>query len=88
MKKFRMVIETEIEIEIEDVAFDIVNEDWKNCFFDLDGEEEIAKHIALNMVINDRKLSQLEGWYGLRGDNARITLKPDWAVPSIEEITK
>lgn len=81
-----MTIEADIEIEIEDVAFDIVNEDWKNYFYDLDGEEEIVKHIALNMIVNDCKLSQLDGWYGLPGDNARITLKSDWAVPYIEEI--
>ena len=86
-RKFLMTIETDIEIELEDEVIDVVDDAWREELYDLDGAEEIVEHVALNMVVNNCNLSQLDGWANQPDKNARITLNPDWTVSYIKEVT-
>ena len=86
-RKFLMTIETDIEIELEDEVIDVVDDAWREELYDLDGAEEIVEHVALNMVVNNCNLSQLDGWANQPDKNARITLNPDWTVSYIREVT-
>jgi hypothetical protein len=81
-----MTIETDIEIELEDSVIDVVDDSWRNQLYDLKSAEEIAEHIGINMVVNDAKLSQLDGWADQPDSNARMTLKPNWSVSYILEV--
>lgn len=81
-----MTIETDVEIELADEVINVVDDEWRKQLYDLHGAEEIAVHIGYNMVINNAKLSELDGWADQLDKNAKITLRPDWSVSYIQEI--
>lgn len=86
MRKFSVIIETEVEIEVKDAVIDVVDDEWRKQLYDLNGVEEIVEHVALNMVVNNAKLSQLEGWADQPDDNARIISRIEWSVPYVREV--
>jgi hypothetical protein len=68
MRKFEVSFEIgfdEIDsgvIELDQKVIDAVTDEWRSMFYKLNTPEEIAAHIAYNMVINNAKLSDLDGW--------------------------
>jgi hypothetical protein len=85
MRKFRMTIETDVEIELADEVINVVDDEWRKQLYDLHSAEEIAEHIGINLVVNQAKLSQLDGWADQPDSNAKIS-RPDWTVTYIQEI--
>ena len=82
-----MVIETSIELELDDSVINVVDDEWRKQLYDLNNAEEIAEHIGLMMAAKDFKLSQLDGWADQPDDNAKIKrLQPEWVVTYIKEI--
>jgi hypothetical protein len=64
--------EYDAEIELDQKVIDQVDDDWRKCFYNLETPEQIAKHIAYNLVINNYRLSQLDGWADLDDNMADI----------------
>jgi hypothetical protein len=87
MRKFRVIVEAEFEIEVADPVIDAVDDEWREQLYDLDGVEEIVGHVALNMAVNNAKLSELEGWADQPDDNAKVTSRIEWSTPYVKEIT-
>ena len=84
-KRFLVELYTIVCIELHDDVLNAVNDDWRKNFYNLTDSKQIAEHIAYNMVINDAKLSQLDGWADQPNDNAEILLSPKWDVNVLEE---
>jgi hypothetical protein len=67
-------------VEIDDQAIQVVDDDWRESLYNLRTPEEIARHIAYNLIVNNARLSQLDGWADQPDDNAKITESPEWEV--------
>lgn len=56
-------------IEIDDAVFKATdNQDWRESFFDYWSDEEVAKHIAFNVLRNGLELTQIDGFADLSDD--------------------
>ena len=56
------------KIEIDDIVINAVDDSWRTTFYNLTGPQRIAEHIAYNMVVNDLKLSGMDGFANLTND--------------------
>jgi hypothetical protein len=79
-----------IVIELDEKVISVVDDVWRSQLYDLHTSEEIAAHIAANLVKGFR-LSRLDGWADQPDENARIienNLIPpeDLEVDYVEEI--
>lgn len=61
-------------IELDDRVTASVNENWRAFFYNLTTTQEIAEHIAYNMVVNDATLSRLDGFANLPDDYAVLKI--------------
>jgi hypothetical protein len=78
--KYFIEIGTAVVIDISPDVINAVDDKWRSQFYALKTPEEIAEHIAYNMVINGAKLSQLDGWADKSDVKARIIEYPKWAL--------
>ena len=79
-RTFTVHLEADVEIEIDDRAIDTVDDSWRQYFYDLETPEDIAGHIAYNMVVNRLGLSRMDGWADLDNMLAVIIAGPDWEI--------
>jgi hypothetical protein len=64
-------------IELDSAVIDAVTDEWRTVFYpSLKTAEDIAEHVAYNMIVNDAKLSQLDGWADQPDSNAKIIVWP------------
>jgi len=59
-------------IEIDDVVIKSVDEEWRSMFYNLTNPQEIAVHIAYNIIVNNATLTRLDGFADLNDDYVRI----------------
>jgi hypothetical protein len=59
-RRFRVTVETTAILEIDDKVFAAVDDDWR--FRDND---DIAAHVGFNVLINNCKLTSIDGFAGL-----------------------
>lgn len=59
-------------IEIHDDVINSIDDEWIEMFYDLKTPQEIAEHIAFNIIVNDAGLSMLDGFANFTDDYARI----------------
>jgi hypothetical protein len=53
-------------IELDDKVISAVNDDWRKLFYpSITTPQKIAEHIAFNMIVNDLKLSGIDGFANL-----------------------
>ena len=71
-RKFEIEITGTVEMELDDRVIDVVNDEWRSYLYNLRTPEEIAEHIAFNLVANSGRLSMLDGWADQPDQNARI----------------
>ena len=72
-------------IELDDQVIDVVDDDWRSQLYQLYTPEEIAEHIAYNLLINKWPLSSLDGWANQPDTNARILNSVgDWDIEAEE----
>lgn len=83
---FEIEIQATAIIELDDRVIDVVDDEWRSQLYDLFTPEDIAKHIAYNLLINKWGLSTLDGWADQPDENAKVIDEPDWWFPSVEEI--
>ena len=70
--RFTVNLELEIVIDLDDEVTTRVNDEWRRDFYNLHKPEEIAEHIARNIVINHWPLSHLDGWADLPDNMAKV----------------
>jgi len=61
----------DVIIELDEKVISVVDDIWRSQLYDLHTPEEIAAHIARNLVEGSR-LSRLDGWADQPDENARI----------------
>ena len=71
-RSFEVSFEFDAMIELDDNVIDVVDDEWRSQLYDLHTPEDIAEHIAFNLVINNGKLSSLDGWADQPDDNAKL----------------
>ena len=71
-RTFTVTFEGQFVIELDDAVIDAVDADWRANLYDLETTEEIVEMVGLNMAIDKRRLSQLDGWADQSDDNAKI----------------
>lgn len=49
-------------IEINDDVINSIDDEWREMFYDLTTPQEIAEHIAFNIIVNNAGLSRLDGF--------------------------
>jgi hypothetical protein len=76
-------------LELDDRVIDVVDDEWRSKLYDLRTPEDIAEHIAYNLVINGIGLSRMDGWADQPNENARMIHTPDLSDFELEanEIT-
>ncbi len=86
MKKFLVTWTVECELELDDEVINRVDDEWRKALYDLRNESDIAEHIAYNLVMNNARLSQLDGWADMNDSQARATdtTLVEWNVDSID----
>ena len=77
-------------IELDQRVIDAVDDEWRSMFYSLYTPEEVAEHIAYNLIVNKARLTQLDGWADLSDDMAIIIEYPEEATYSFhaKEIEK
>jgi len=75
-------------IELDQQVIDMVDDTWRSYFYDYTTPEEIAAHIAYNMVIHKLRLDEIEGFGDCNNGWARMIDNPsmDWEVKAEEII--
>jgi hypothetical protein len=79
-RTFTIEITGYAEIEIDDEVIEVVNNEWREQFYNLRSEAEIVEHVAYNLLVNKWQLSQLDGWADQPDDNATVTIEPELTV--------
>lgn len=51
-----------------------IDEEWRNNFYDLEDDKEVAEHIAYNVLINHWQLSELDGFANLPNNYAIVEI--------------
>lgn len=69
---FTVQLTGEAVVELDDAVITVVDDEWRAALYDLHGADEIAKHVAYNLIVNNLKLSQMDGWADQPDDNARV----------------
>ena len=73
-------------IELDDAVIDVVDDEWRAGLYNLHTPEEIAEHIACNLVRGAR-LSMLDGWADQPDRNACFLDGPEWEVGYVRRHT-
>lgn len=56
------------KIELDERILNVVNDEWRRVLYDLKTEQEIAEHIAYNLVENGLQVWVLDGWADMPHD--------------------
>lgn len=86
-RRFLVEISGEAIIELDDAVIDVVDDEWRSVFYELRTPEEIAEHVAHNLIVNKWSLSSLDGWADQPDGNAKLVgdvYWGDWHVTEIE----
>lgn len=70
MRTFKVTFCGEATIELNNQVIDVVDDDWRACLYPLDTPEDIARHIAYNLIFRHARLSGLDGWADQPDTNA------------------
>lgn len=64
-------------VDIHEDAISRVDNEWRSMLYELHTPEEIAEHIAHNLINNNIGLSQMDGWADMPDNYARVIRYPD-----------
>lgn len=82
-RMFHVRIDGWATIELADEVIDVVDDEWRRYLYHLDTPDEIASHVAYNLLVNRGSLSQLDGWAEQPDENAKV-VEVDWDVVACE----
>lgn len=86
-RKFHISMRIECDIILDEEVINRVDDEWRSQFYNLTSAKEIAEHIAYNLVANNFRLSQLDGWADMKDLQAAI-ISDDVSELSSEEIVR
>ena len=50
-------------IEIDDVVMLQIDDEWRETFYsDINSNQDVAEHLAYNLIVNDVEISRLDGF--------------------------
>jgi hypothetical protein len=73
-------------LELDEAVITAVDDDWRSALYPLETPEEIAEHIAANMILGNLTLNQMDGWADQPATNAKIIKWPALAIWEIKAI--
>lgn len=59
-------------LEADQQVFDVVDNEWRKVLYPLFTNEEIAEHVAYNLIVNHIGLSRMDGWVDQPDSNLKI----------------
>ena len=71
-RKFRVKLVIDCDIILDEEVINRVDDEWRSQFYSLTSANDIAEHIAYNLVVNNARLSQLDGWADMKDLQAAI----------------
>lgn len=83
-RKFEITISGTGVIEIDDEVINVVDDAWREMLYELNTPEEIAEHLGYHLIINDAKLTQLDGWADMPNEYAEVKDYPQWEAQATE----
>ena len=83
-RKFYIQFVVSANLILDDQVIDAVDDDWRDQLYNLHTPEQIASHIAYNMLANRAELSGMDGWADQPSKNAEIVC-PDWECEQVRE---
>ena len=85
-RRFHIRIEGEAIIELADEVIDVVDDEWRDCLYYLITPDQIAEHIAYNLIVNRIPLSMMDGWADQPDTNAKVVeIQWDMAACEVEK---
>jgi hypothetical protein len=80
-KNYLLMMACSVTIQLDDAVIATVDDEWRKVIYaHIKTPEQIAEHLGYNLVINDAKLSQLDGFADQPDTNASIVDHPKWEV--------
>lgn len=76
--RFYVNFECEIALDIDERVMEVITDDWRSHFYNINTWEDLAAFIGYNMFINKLKLSQIDGLCDLDDGLATIMEEGDW----------
>lgn len=71
-RKFRISMTIDCDIILDEDVINRVDDEWRSQFYNLTSANDVAEHIAYNLVVNNARLSQLDGWADMKDLQAAI----------------
>jgi hypothetical protein len=62
----------EFELTLDEQVISVVDDEWRSQLYNLHTPEDIAEHIAYNLIFNGGYLSDLDGWADQPDSNAKL----------------
>jgi hypothetical protein len=89
-RRFRVHAEGDFILWVHDSVIDVVDDEWRRTFFNLETPSQIVRHLALNLFVHARPLNALDGWADQPPGNAHVVmydplLTQDWEF-EVEEL--
>lgn len=83
-RKFTVEFQATLELEIDESVIERgLSAEWQSVYYKFETPEEVAKHIAYNMVVNRAGLSEFDGFADLDDGQAKANY-PEWEVDATE----
>ena len=83
MRTFEIRIDGIAKIQLADEVIDVVDDEWREYLYNLYTPDEIAAHVGYNLLVNNWKLTQMDGWADQKDENVRV-IDEDWDVTACE----
>lgn len=74
-RKFYVIWQVECEIELDEEIIERVDDEWRGVFYNLHSAEDVANHIAYNLVFNRVGFTDLDGWADMKDSTARLVFE-------------
>lgn len=84
---FRVRFEGEALLKLDQEVINQVDDEWRESLYNLKDAEDIAAHIGFNLIFNNWKLSELDGWANLKDNMAKLIGGIDLYGLWAEEVT-
>jgi hypothetical protein len=73
VRKFKIEISGSAVIEIDDSVIAAVDDEWRSQFYWLTTPEQVAEHVAFNMIKNGIQISQMDGFADQNNSSVRMS---------------
>ena len=83
MRTFEIRIDGIAKIQLADEVIDVVDDEWREYLYNLYTPDEIAAHVGYNLLVNNWKMTQMDGWADQKDENVRV-IDEDWDVTACE----